>query len=148
MVAVAFSLAAMPTRPLPSAETVAMIWPSPTASRLVGTWKRVVEEATLRVYRPRMTWALLRRVLAYGRPYRWQIAGMLVLILTTTGLGLLTPLVTRDLIDRTLPQHDVRRLIWLALLLLAISSADLNDLRSCSDGFCNVRVHLVLVAVG
>ena len=74
--------------------------------------------------KPRVTWALLRRVLAYGRPYRWQIAGMLLLILTTTGLGLLTPLVTRDLIDRTLPQHDVRRLIWLALLLLAIPAVN------------------------
>jgi ATP-binding cassette subfamily B protein len=70
--------------------------------------------------KPRVTWSLLRRVLAYGRPYRRQIAGMLVMILTTTGLGLLTPLVTRDLIDRTLPQHDVRRLIWLSLALLAI----------------------------
>src|SRR5947209_10943641 len=70
--------------------------------------------------KPRVTWSLLKRVLAYARPYRWQIAGMLLMILTTTGLGLLTPLVTRDLIDRTLPQKDVRRLIWLALALLAI----------------------------
>jgi ATP-binding cassette subfamily B protein len=70
--------------------------------------------------KPRVTWTLLKRVLAYSRPYRWQIVAMLLMILTTTGLGLLTPLVTRDLIDRTLPQHDVRRLIWLALALLAI----------------------------
>src|SRR5438034_9828085 len=70
--------------------------------------------------KPRITWTLLKRVLAYSTPYRWPIAGMLLLILTTTGLGLLNPLVMRDLIDRTLPQHDLQRLFWLALLLLAI----------------------------
>jgi ATP-binding cassette subfamily B protein len=72
--------------------------------------------------KPRVTWSLLRRVMTYGRPYGWQIVAMLVMILTTTGLGLLSPLVTRDLIDRTLPQKDVQRLIWLSLALLAIPS--------------------------
>src|SRR5579859_5621902 len=70
--------------------------------------------------KPRITWTLLKRVMAYSGPYRWQIAGMLLMILLTTGLGLLNPLVMRDLIDRTLPQHDLTRLIWLSLLLLAI----------------------------
>src|SRR5579859_3867223 len=70
--------------------------------------------------KPRVTWSLLKRVMGYARPYWWQIAAMLVMILITTGLGLLSPLVTRDLIDRTLPQRDVTRLIWLSLALLAI----------------------------
>ncbi len=70
--------------------------------------------------KPQFSWSLLKRVLSYGRPYRWQIAAMLILILITTGLGLLTPLVMRDLIDRTLPQRNMTRLIWLALALLAI----------------------------
>src|SRR5262245_24072869 len=70
--------------------------------------------------KPKVTWELLKRVLSYGRPYRWQIVAMLLLILITTGLGLLTPLVTRDLIDRTLPNRDLNRLLWLALALLAI----------------------------
>jgi ATP-binding cassette subfamily B protein len=70
--------------------------------------------------KPRVTWSLLKRVMGYARPYWWQITAMLVMILITTGLGLLSPLVTRDLIDRTLPQRDVTRLIWLSLALLAI----------------------------
>ncbi len=70
--------------------------------------------------RPRVTWALLRRVLAYSQPYRWHIAGMLIMILTTAGLGLATPLVMRDLIDHTLPQRDFNRLVLLALALLLI----------------------------
>jgi len=62
----------------------------------------------------------MRRVLRYSYPYRYKIMGMLVMILTTTGLTLLTPLILRDLIDRTIPSGDVNRLIWLALALLVI----------------------------
>jgi len=70
--------------------------------------------------RPEVTWGLLRRVLRYARPYRWWIVGMLTITLATTGLSLLTPLILRDLIDRTLPGRDLSRLIWLIFGLLAI----------------------------
>jgi ATP-binding cassette subfamily B protein len=67
-----------------------------------------------------VTWDLLRRVLSYARPYRWQIAGMLIMILITASLSLLTPLILRDLIDRTLPARNLPRLMALALALLVI----------------------------
>ena len=70
--------------------------------------------------RPRVTWGLMKRVLRYANPYRWQIAGMLALILAGTGLTLLTPLIMRRLIDVTLPAKDVQGLWALALLLLLI----------------------------
>lgn len=70
--------------------------------------------------KPQVTWALLKRVLSYARPYRWHIIGLLVTILITTGLGLLTPLIFRDLIDNALTNGDVNRLNWLALGLVAI----------------------------
>ncbi len=70
--------------------------------------------------KPRVTWALLRRVMGYARPYRLHIALMLALITLTTGLGLLTPLILRDLIDHTLPSGDVGRLNLLALALVLI----------------------------
>jgi ATP-binding cassette subfamily B protein len=70
--------------------------------------------------RPEVTWGLLRRVLRYARPYRWWIVGMLTITLATTGLSLLTPLILRDLIDRTLPGRDLSRLIGLIIGLLAI----------------------------
>ena len=57
--------------------------------------------------KPRVTWPLLRRVMGYAWPYRWLIAGMLLAILASTGLGLLRPLILRDLIDRTLPRDCV-----------------------------------------
>jgi len=70
--------------------------------------------------RPKVSMGLLRRVLSYARPYRKQILGMLALILTSTGLTLLTPLILRDLIDRTIPRGDLHRLMLLAIALLII----------------------------
>ena len=70
--------------------------------------------------KPKVTWPLMQRVLSYSKPYRWQIVGMLLMILLTTGLTLLTPLILRDLIDRTIPAGDVDRLVWLAIGLLLI----------------------------
>lgn len=70
--------------------------------------------------KPKVTWDLLKRVLRYSNPYRWQIAGLLVIILIMTGLTLLTPLILRDMIDHTIPQGDVRRLVLLGLALLLI----------------------------
>ncbi|MDR3573476.1 MAG: ABC transporter ATP-binding protein [Anaerolineaceae bacterium] len=72
--------------------------------------------------KPKVTWDLIKRVLRYARPYRGHIAGMLTFILINTGLTLLTPLILRDLIDRTIPTGDVNRLVLLALGLLLIPS--------------------------
>jgi ATP-binding cassette subfamily B protein len=70
--------------------------------------------------KPTLTWALLKRVLAYAAPYHWFILGMLLITLATSGLSLLTPLIFRDMIDRTLPARDLGRLGWLVLALVAI----------------------------
>ena len=70
--------------------------------------------------KPRVTRDLLKRVLTYARPYRWPIVGMLLMILLTTGLTLLIPLILRDLIDRVIPSKDMNRLALLACALLFI----------------------------
>ena len=70
--------------------------------------------------RPTVSRELLRRVLGYARPYRGRIVLLLLCILATIGLGLLTPLIFRDLIDRTLPAGDLVRLNLLAAALVAI----------------------------
>ena len=70
--------------------------------------------------KPKVTWALLKRVLAYARPYRGRIIILLLAILATTGLGLITPLIFRDLIDNTLPSSDTQRLNLMALGLILI----------------------------
>jgi ATP-binding cassette subfamily B protein len=70
--------------------------------------------------RPKLTVSLLKRVLGYSKPYRWQLAGMLILILCSTGLTLLTPLILRSLIDHVIPSGNISQLVMLALALLAI----------------------------
>ncbi|MGE5250065.1 MAG: ABC transporter transmembrane domain-containing protein, partial [Bacteroidota bacterium] len=70
--------------------------------------------------KPKVTRALLLRVLAYAKPYWWHIGGMLITILLTTGLSLITPLIFRQLIDRVLPAKDVRQLTLLALALFFV----------------------------
>ena len=70
--------------------------------------------------KPNLTRRLLLRVLAYAGPYRGQIAGMLATILLTTGLGLLNPLIFREIIDGALAEKDIERLHILALGLVAI----------------------------
>jgi len=78
--------------------------------------------------KPKITRRLLKRVLDYALPYRWLIAKMLLLILVHTGTGLLSPIILRDLIDRTIPDRDLNRLIWLAaaLLLLPVINGVIN----------------------
>src|SRR5512140_3505778 len=70
--------------------------------------------------KPQLTRKLLARVLAYARPYTWQIIGMLVSILLTTGLSLLSPLIFRRMIDKVLPARDIGTLVMLAVALLLI----------------------------
>ncbi len=74
--------------------------------------------------KPKVSWPLLKRVLGYSRPYIGLILLMLVVTLITIGLSLLTPLILRDLIDRTLPQRDLNRLVWLVIAMLAIPLAN------------------------
>ena len=85
-----------------------------------GDWRlmRNVED-----HRADVTWALLRRVLGYAWPWRWRLLLMLLTILLTAGLGLLTPLIFRDLIDEALPKRDLQQLHLLSLLLIAVPLA-------------------------
>ena len=88
--------------------------------------------------KPKITWPLLKRVLAYARPYRRHIAGLMVFILAGIGLSLLTPLVVRDMIDHTIPSKDLHRLVLLALALLAIPS--LNGVFTVIQRRLNARI--------
>ena len=70
--------------------------------------------------KPKITWPLLKRIFAYARPYWRYLVAMLVLILATTALALLTPLIVRNLIDQAIPHKDIHRLVMLSLALLFI----------------------------
>ena len=67
-----------------------------------GGWFSYMRGASTESEKPQVTRKLLLRVLGYALPYRRQIIGLLLTILLTTGLGLLMPLIFRDLIDNVL----------------------------------------------
>jgi len=69
---------------------------------------------------PALSRDLLKRVGAYAWPYRWRIALMLASILASTFLGLLSPLILRDLIDHALPNKDYGRLNLLAGAMVGV----------------------------
>ena len=78
--------------------------------------------------KPDLTWTLIKRVGGYARPYRAQLLLMLLVISATSGLQLLNPLIMREMIDKTIPAGNVKRLVLLAvtLLLVALMNGALN----------------------
>jgi ATP-binding cassette subfamily B protein len=70
--------------------------------------------------RPEVSRALLGRVAAYARPYGGQALLMVALIILTSLLNLVPPLLYRDLLDHALPNKDVERLNLLALGVIGI----------------------------
>jgi len=70
--------------------------------------------------RPAISRTLLRRVAAYARPYWGQVALTIVLIIFTSLLSLIPPLLYRDLLDNALPSRDTARLNWLALGVIGV----------------------------
>ncbi len=70
--------------------------------------------------RPRVDRELLRRVAEYARPYWAFILLILVAMSATSLLGLVPPLLYRDLIDSVLPAGDTSRLNLLALAMIGI----------------------------
>lgn len=69
---------------------------------------------------PSITRDLIRRVWKFARPYRIQVAALLVTILIISGISLVSPLLYRDLIDVAIPDRNYRRLNWLALGMIGI----------------------------
>jgi ATP-binding cassette subfamily B protein len=70
--------------------------------------------------RPQVTRQLLLRVLGYARPYWRSLSLVLVAIVVIALLGLVPPLLIRDLIDNVLPNEDNARLNLLALGMIGI----------------------------
>jgi ATP-binding cassette subfamily B multidrug efflux pump len=89
------------------------------------------EEAAAGGYDPR----LLRRLVAYLRPYRWQVAAALLLLFSGAALELAGPYITKVALDRAIPAGDMPLLgrlvaIYLAALALAFVAEYLHTLLS------------------
>jgi ATP-binding cassette subfamily B protein len=72
------------------------------------------------VDQPKVSWALIKRVARYARPYWWRIVVLLLAITFSSALDLISPLLYRDLLDNALPNADSQRLNLLALGLVGL----------------------------
>lgn len=75
--------------------------------------------------KPSVDRALLKRVWAYGLPYRSSLIGVLVTVLVISALGVIPPLLTREIVDVAIPQGDLGLLTMLGLgvICVPVSSA-------------------------
>jgi ATP-binding cassette subfamily B protein len=64
---------------------------------------------------------LMRRLLAYVAPYRWQVAAAVLLLLALTPLQLAGPWLIKTAIDRNIRGGDLGGLGWTALLFTGVS---------------------------
>ncbi|MGY2083601.1 ABC transporter ATP-binding protein [Blastococcus sp. SYSU DS0539] len=61
------------------------------------------------------------RVAALFRPYRWQLAVVVALIVTSSAVALATPFLIRLVIDEAIPEQDVPLLLWAVGGMLAVT---------------------------
>lgn len=83
-----------------------------------GWWQYIRHDPDQK--KPQIDRQLLRRVLGYARPYWRLVTIVLVTILITSILGLISPLLFRDLIDNVIPKRDFTRLNWVAVALIGL----------------------------
>ncbi|MCP4541004.1 MAG: ABC transporter ATP-binding protein [Chloroflexi bacterium] len=84
-----------------------------------GNWRAYIRYDEERD-QPEVSRALLRRVATYAQPYWGRAAMMIGLIILTSLLNLVSPLLYRDLLDNALPNRDTARLNLLALGVIGI----------------------------
>jgi ATP-binding cassette, subfamily B, bacterial len=63
----------------------------------------------------------LRRVGALFGPYRARLSGLLSLIFLSAGLGVISPFLLREFINKAYPQHDTKLVIELVSGMIALS---------------------------
>jgi ATP-binding cassette subfamily B protein len=63
---------------------------------------------------------LVGRLMTYIRPYGWRVILALVLLIATTGLMLVQPILIQQAIDRDINQGETDDLWWITLLYIAV----------------------------
>jgi ATP-binding cassette, subfamily B, bacterial len=64
----------------------------------------------------------LRRIGQLFRPYKWQMAGVTAIIVASSVVGLASPFLLRAVIDKALPEKNLRLLIWLVAGMVAVAA--------------------------
>jgi ATP-binding cassette subfamily B protein len=94
--------------------------------------------------RPQVSRELLLRVIQTARPYWVQAMIMLAAILLVSLLGLIPPLLIRDLIDKALPTKDIALLNRLALGMVAVPV--LSGLIGAGQRYLSARIGEGMIA--
>ncbi len=92
--------------------------------------------------KPRITKALILRVLSYLKPYKWQLTAVLFVIIISSLLGLLPSLITGRIIDTALTAKDMKlllQLVGLALITL-FASQIIGVLESYINAWISQRI--------
>jgi ATP-binding cassette, subfamily B, bacterial len=63
----------------------------------------------------------LRRIARLFRPYRGRLASVLGLIVLSAALGMASPFLLREVLDRAIPRGDTTLLTWLVLGMIGVS---------------------------
>src|SRR5262245_15343563 len=85
-----------------------------------------------------------RRVWTFARPYRGTIALFLGFILVAALLGLVPPLVVRQILDHAIPEGDRAQIWWLAAVAVAAALGD--AMLQVGQRWCSARVGEGLIA--
>ncbi|MFD2719194.1 ABC transporter ATP-binding protein [Hymenobacter monticola] len=82
-------------------------------------------------------WAVLRRLLAYVRPYRRVFLGLIGLTVATAVLGTLRPFLIQRMVDVSIEQGDMKGLnfMFLLLLVLLVAHAGVSYLQTYYGGW-------------
>ncbi len=70
--------------------------------------------------KPDLDRALLRRVWSYGRPYRRALLGTFLTVLVISGLQVVPPILTKQIVDFAIPQKDLGLLTILGIGMVAV----------------------------
>ena len=84
--------------------------------------------------------ATLRRVVRLYSPYRLQLGTVITLVLVTAALGVVTPLLIREIIDNAIENRDRPLLIWLVSAIIGITA--LSGVFNLLQAYLNTKVGL------
>ncbi len=86
---------------------------------------------------------VLRRFLAYAKPYRWRIAAVVLFGVGLYGLAILAAGISKIFIDDVIPNRDARLLWWLVGVLAAMEIA--RAAATYVRGVCMVKLRTSIV---
>ena len=86
----------------------------------------------------RLTRGTVRRVLAFAGPHRALITGFVALMVVDAGLVVITPLLTKWVVDNGIIKHDLSLVWWLAGAMAVVALVD--AVLSIGSGYLSSRI--------